>query len=1326
MRRKAIWLLPIIVGVCALMVLPASATLQSHSGLLSASGVSAPAAVTSSGASPAGPTSGATPVSATNQFSSLPTSTVKPTIPSSAPATSNALSGEIQKLEAGGAKPSTIAMVQRIAEGIQSGAIPASAAILPNINILLGDTASPSAVVSPYYTEAPAPMGVGDFGLGSTTYEYNTSAVEGTTDLTSFNATAGSLYEPSGQYYWNGNPANEPGNPYDWGIQLNTVVQNITLPGSTGFPLGSGVFWTQNVPDFSGNSVQFLDNVWNFSGPGANMTPGTIYSASGTLVPYDFYYDYGPTLPVVYPVQLHLYNNASTIGGRSAISYGYRLVDGNGMVYTGIYDTVIFNSPYWEPLLNPQFQVNGFNYAPNGAAFDAELVFCGPAAGSNAVITNASGSMTLQYLNSSSSKWVSVPSAYDYGANTGETAVGVAAYWSGTTVYLNQGPSLLYGLWGTPTPVPTGSIQFTGDSSPNYAFTFIGENISGFPAYQEWAPSNAAGVVHTSLPPSIPGSASYTVAAYAAEYANYTGKNFTTTQTAYAITMTSSPGSLYAPLYMNGEAQATALVSAITGHAIVPYTFKNLVVHTGLAFNVLNDWSFPMFNLFYATGVTSPLAVNNVAQGPNGVFGANNTEYYWPYFGGYYYNLTSASQEFVDYGGVGDTFTNLALPGFNGGSGVITGGAISLWGTTNVTANDLTVSADSFGVWASVATHTTVENSNATDGAADFSVIASTGAVGWNDSSYDFGTSILDEGGMGGTFTYLNTSLYSTGFEAYWANATTLNQVQVGAIADGVYAEGGIGLTVTNLNVNAEGYFGTAGVIGYGVSDTTVTTASFSDFTDPGVGLQGGANATISNVTADDSFAVELEYGFTNGTVSKLFATNGSLGVGTYEATDLTLSGVSANDSTYGAEIEDSASVTMSQTTASNLSVGSVIFRSSQDTVNGVSATTNSVGVFVYESDFISVSNVTASDTTPSALYSVHLFYFDLPLAAVVTEDSEATGISHVVATNYGAALFDIYSNGLQVNAINATSDQYGMVFNATYNSYVNGLGAYKDWMGFLMQAGGETAGAVGNYVTDSSFVDDTSFGVAILTGDGNTITGNNFVGDNGATSTYNAAHVQAWSEVDNYFNTCTSEFCATGVGNYWADWHTYGSNGYLAPYIVTGTTEDSFPIGPQETFTVTFIATGLSSGTTWSVTLGGVTLSSNTTTISFSEPMGTYSYYVGPLGGYDTTPTTGSVTVANGAYNVPVGFTSTTSYVSTDTFNTWFAVAIALAVIALVVALLALFLRRRRGPKAHPAAPQPWTPPPPAAEPTTTPPAEGGSGAWNEGPPPPGASPPS
>jgi hypothetical protein len=68
-----------------------------------------------------------------------------------------------------------------------------------------------------------------------------------------------------------------------------------------------------------------------------------------------------------------------------------------------------------------------------------------------------------------------------------------------------------------------------------------------------------------------------------------------------------------------------------------------------------------------------------------------------------------------------------------------------------------------------------------------------------------------------------------------------------------------------------------------------------------------------------------------------------------------------------------------------------------------------------------------------------------------------------------------------------------------------------------------------------------------------------------------------------------------------------------------------------QVTYTVTFTETGLPSGGSWSVTLNGVTKSSTSSSISFTEPNGTYAYTIGAISGCSRSPPSGSVTV-NGA----------------------------------------------------------------------------------------------
>jgi hypothetical protein len=67
-------------------------------------------------------------------------------------------------------------------------------------------------------------------------------------------------------------------------------------------------------------------------------------------------------------------------------------------------------------------------------------------------------------------------------------------------------------------------------------------------------------------------------------------------------------------------------------------------------------------------------------------------------------------------------------------------------------------------------------------------------------------------------------------------------------------------------------------------------------------------------------------------------------------------------------------------------------------------------------------------------------------------------------------------------------------------------------------------------------------------------------------------------------------------------------------------------PSGPNEN--VTFTETGLTSGTSWSVTFSGTTHSSTTHSILFTIPNGTYSFSVGTVAGMQATPASGSLTV--------------------------------------------------------------------------------------------------
>ena len=1123
----------------------------------------------------------------------------------------------IQELQQKNANPATIAMLERVGAAIQDGSISPMAVYLPNLNLLLNPPSSPAMAVAPTYGQTPAPMGLGDFGLGGASgvtkpYALNTSAVRGNVTLTSYNATAGSYYEDSSPLYQNATPANAPGSPYDSGIQLNTVLANVTFPQSYTDPLGSGVFWTQNVLQFTGGQMRFVDNIWNWSESGSVLYNHTLYSFKGTLVNGSFYFDYSKPIPVSFPMSVQLYNNASVnqTTGRDVLTFGYHVTEG-AKSYAATYDTIVFNSPVNSTKhLTPGFRVNGFAATPFGALFDSELVFGGPGAGSNAVVTNASGQLALAYLEGTN--WMAPKSAYDYGTDTGETAVGLAATWSGTTVNLTQGPSLLYGLWGTPDPAGSGALRFVGHLTPIYGFAFIGEYYAGTNDYQAYAPSNALGVVSTVLPPTLPTPfTAYGLVAYADEYAPLALTTFSTSQTNFAITMTKTAGWMDAPLYMNGEAQATALVSNITGVTTSPYTFKNLELDLdnltyGLLFNLVNDYGYTSFNLVYATGLTSPIVVNNVNQGPNFLGG---TYYYLPGYG--YIDRPNGSQQYVDYGGVGDTFENLYLPGYYLGGGPA-GGAISLWDTSKVTVINVTAVDGSQGVWASTTQTTTVKNSVAVDAVA-FSDIASTGAVGFNITGEIDATAVVDVGGTGGTFTYVNATIDSYGVYGYWANGTTANDVRANYDATGIDLENGAGLTSTQIWANAS----SEGLFVYNVTKVAVSDGSAGNSSTLAY-VENGSADTFSTIAANDSDGVYFTGDFTTATVTGLTAVDDAYGGVVEHATGVTFTTVAANDSlgvlvvgtpaadvsitgltaaayAVGASVNDSSGVTISTVSAENYSGGVYLgegtfgvtvtgvtvslhsygveaYYATQITIDKISASGASLGAWLRYTMGVSVSNVTitnlttavwAYDTSVTTIMDVtatnatlttfeHSGPCRLSCEAIDSEYNSELRISGVTATTYAAAIWDYDSRGIQISAVTANDGEYAIVLNDTEYSYLSGIQAAHNWQGIALND------AYDNTITGSTFTDSTSYGVALADGaDGNTIYGNQFIANNGATSTYSAAHIQASSGEVNWFDINTNLGC---IGNYWSDWQNTAANGTLGPYVISGSTSDYCP----------------------------------------------------------------------------------------------------------------------------------------------------------------------
>ncbi len=1373
------WLLPIVLVVCALMLSPAGGLLAARSASSATLAASLSAAASTGGtgsmhlpsllhsslpSSPAGPAIAPTLLADASGFNGGLSASPSPPLGARSGG-SNAPSGV--PAVATDVASSTPGWVASVDQSIADGQVPASAAYLPSLSLLNEHVSTPSQAVSPIVTVSPAPMGIADFGLSANgPYSVYTQGVAGGIQLSGYNATAGTTYETTGAYYWDGLSPNAVVTPWQSGVQLNTVLNNVSYPGSD-----IGAFWTQNVLDFSGSTLQFIDNVWNLSSPGAAMEYGTIYSGNGVLVPGELYYDYGPTLPLSFPLTINLYNNASIIDGRSALTFGYRVVEG-ATVYTGVYDTVVFNSQptVVDPLLTPDYLISGFNLAPDNFLLDdAELVFGGPGGGSNAEISSMSGDLSLAFLNGSA--WEPAPSAYDYGTDTGETAIGMAATWSGTNESVSQGPSILYGLWNTTYSVPSGQVPFVGHLDPSYGFAFIGlygtntTNLS-------YAPSAANGTVLTWLPPSIV--FNLTVFADGFSELNATFEGAVNAE----IDLVSSPGTWNAPLYMNGDVQAAALALDTLGESSAPYEFYNLNVSVNQTFNHVNDYYYPTFDLLWAYGLTTPLAVDNISQGGDA---PNGDTYYAPDYNGSGENLPYFGDEIAVWSSPSPFFENLFLPGYLLPAGTDGGGAIALWNDSDAFGYNLTSVDDTFGLWASDSPFTAEVDSVAYLGAVALTLMASAYAFTYNLSAFGFAADVLDEGGLYGDLDQLNATGFSDGVVTYGTNDTGIYQLNATEESVAADLEFGSGLYVYAVNASFE----SVGVEGLGLNlssvyDVAIGTSEF----DPGVVLEESNNSvvqnvygnssegygvlllgdgisTVTNVTAvndsagvivedsygpvgvdqvvaNDSVGVAIGFNAVLATVTDVNATNGSIGVESYESFDVEVrevsasgfaaqsnigvdvlvseavdvsyvsaeggsigvdvsssydvsianvtatygalgvwidpsafvyvtgtvvsqeaAGVMAEDSTdlwindtnvfadsLGVLEEDGSEARISNTSASDFSLGVGVVGSNASWVNSTDVSGLAIGVGIEFSTGIHVDGVTATGSGSPPSPWLYQYVWGVPTSAVVTYETFQSTVSDVVASGYPAALYDNSSSVLGVQSVNASGGDFGIVLNGTTGSVFAGIQAYQDQVGLQMNWAVYFdyeyeeyvyANASDDVVTGSSFVDCVGFGVDITHGVDNTVYLNDFVGDNGATSTYSAAHIQAFS------NSASNEFNSSNeVGNYWADWHSY-TDGVLNPYYLSNGTWDYHPLGAMEgAFFVTFYASGLASGTSWSVTLGNTTQSSVGSWITFVEYPGTYGFTVGAVPDYEITPAAGSVVVSTGPVAQTIEFAAT------------------------------------------------------------------------------------
>ena len=268
------------------------------------------------------------------------------------------------------------------------------------------------ATVNPtgFYNSEPAPMGIGDFGVGAggKPYTYNTT-------------------EFLGNFSWQSLNLLESGDPY-FTDQLNVVLHFVE--GGTTY-----AYWIQDVAfmDSSTRELTFENNIWNFSASGC--LSNSAVSGNGTVNAYSGcvgYYAVGASSqpgadefmpsPGISPCSFDSYLST---GGVPEVAFEYW----DGVTSWQVSDDNVVWPWAKVGLSDYGFYVDGNTTAPNGIFYDAELTIGGPGGGSSTIaqIGTNIGSR-LFYWNGHN---LEAPrSVWNFGSDTAEAVSNVQSFFT--------------------------------------------------------------------------------------------------------------------------------------------------------------------------------------------------------------------------------------------------------------------------------------------------------------------------------------------------------------------------------------------------------------------------------------------------------------------------------------------------------------------------------------------------------------------------------------------------------------------------------------------------------------------------------------------------------------------------------------------------------------------------------------------------------------------------------------------------------------------------------------------------------------------------------
>ncbi len=1052
-------------------------------------------------------------------------------------------------------------------------------------------------------------MGVADYGIGANgnPYQYQSNAFLGVVNITSL-----STYNASFPL----------GLRHSMSFQMNVVLA-FSYGGTT------YVYWVQDVAqvDTLTNYFSFIDNVWNFSSPGASVYTstlagnGSVASSSGT----GYYYDWAPSLPgnnisLTYPsvAEFAVFSSTSSIGPEVTFMYN----DGYGwQTYDNVYFVFAPN-----PTVNYGFVVNGNSYTPSGSYFDAELIMGGPGGGLSTNDTTSQVQLQLEYWNGNN--YQLTPSAYNFGSDTAETIGNVI---SSEYYYPANGVLFTNVIAGAGTLGPIYNQATVSFLNVRSSFTFQG-SISGTLYVNGTAYPFIGGDINLTLEPGT-----YSLRLYSDGTIYWLDNAVTLSpgqvlnlNAGYTVTFTESglPAGQSWSITMGNQTGKSVALSSTSAQItfIVPMGYYNYMVDVVSGYSPTMIENFGNISQNTVQGITFvkwPVSMISTGSGSFPLFVLYN-----PSNGYVYVSNNNASSIDVFNGnsvvqiistGTGSNPAEMVYDPSNGyiyvtlssGIGIINPSS-GMIGTilSGYYFGAMTYDSSNSYLYATGNANVTVINP------ASDQIVQSIGlSFSPNGIAYDANNNYLYlinmNNARGGNITVLNPQTGSTvaviavSYEPIWISYDAFNNE--------IYANG------LNYNLNAAGMsiYSVPGSVSV-ISGTSIVKTITVGYV-PGMMAFNPSNGQIylSNLFSDNITVID---GSTNTVMS-------SIAVGYYPI------GVAYNPETGVLYVANAFSSNVALVSVAQ--IFSVMFSESglpsgtswSVTLNGATETSTSSTITFNE------PNGTYSYTVSTPISGGSGVRYVTVSSGSVTVNGNNAAVPVSYTTQYYLTTYSSPSTGGTTSPL---SGWYNASSTVTISATPDSGYVFLSWTG--SGSGNYTGKSFSHAITmDSPITETAYFGklYSVTFTESGLPSGTEWwVNLTNGQSFNSTATTITFNEVNGTYSfniTTTNKSWSSGGGSFTV-------NGSSVSQSVTFT---------EATYSVILTESGLPSGTSWSVTLNGKTSSYSTASAAFALQNGTYTFTISNVSGYSVSPSTLTVTVDGAGVSKSISFSITKGYLT-------------------------------------------------------------------------------